>query len=131
MSLPASLETISGAQDLFDWFGYWPEFHDAEIVEVHLHRSSKSTIKIHTWQTTSKIDEKGFNEQVKHVVVEFLLENITGMNVDGFNHQNVISSLGLRKTSSGYILDLGPCYGFAGTIETENVSLRITPGKPV
>ncbi len=87
-------------------------------------------MKVHTWQTTDKVSEKGFYEQVKHVIVEFLLENITGMNVQGFNHQNVISELGIRKVPTGYILDFGPCYGLAGTIETEKLSLRVTPGKP-
>jgi hypothetical protein len=128
--LSPDLGEITGAQELQDWFGYWPDFHDAEILEVHLQRTGQSSVKIHTWQMTDKVDEKGCYEAVKHVTVEFLLENVAGMNLEGFNHQNVISELCVRKVPSGYILDFRPCFGFAGTIETAKLSLRITAGKP-
>src|SRR3977135_2195987 len=32
MALPDGLRAVTGAQQLHDWFGYWPTFHDAEVI---------------------------------------------------------------------------------------------------
>jgi len=40
MAFPPELGTIEGAKNLRDWFGYWPSFHDAEVILLHLHRRS-------------------------------------------------------------------------------------------
>jgi hypothetical protein len=120
VSLSPELKGIPGAQQLHDWFGYWPDFHDAEVIEVNLRRSGESSFKIHTWQMTDRADEKGFYLSTKHVIVEFLLENILGMEIEGFNHQNVISSLGLRLTPNGYIVDFGPCLRLGGNNRSQD-----------
>ena len=65
---------IAGAQELHDWFGYWPSFHDSEIVSLHLNRTNPSALKIHSWHTTSEVDEAGYYVQTKHAVIEFLIE---------------------------------------------------------
>ena len=48
MPLPAEVESIDGAQELYNWFGYWPEFHDAEALTFHLDPGMPSTLVIHT-----------------------------------------------------------------------------------
>jgi len=128
--LPDELKAIAGAQELHDWFGRWPTFHDAEILSLRLNRHGASILLIHTWEMTSKIDEKGFYVLDKHVVVEFVLENIAELNLSGFSVQNVIFGLSLGKKEKGFLLDLDPCYGLAGTIEAKDVSIRLHPGKP-
>jgi hypothetical protein len=130
MSVPAEIETIPGAKDLYAWFGHWPSFHDAEIVSLHLNRSGSSSLRVHTWETTKDVDEKGYFVLAKHVVVEFLMETVSDLNLAGFNHQNVIFGLGIEKADSRFRLSLDDCYGLAGYIDAEQLSLRIVPGKP-
>jgi hypothetical protein len=36
-----------GTDKIIQWFGQWPSFHDAEILELHLNRTGESWIKIH------------------------------------------------------------------------------------
>jgi hypothetical protein len=79
---------------------------------------------------TDQLDERNFYILTKHVVVEFSLTCVVGMNLNGFNHQNVIGDLGLQKTSDGFRLELGPCYGLCGTIEVKQISISLIPGKP-
>jgi len=79
---------------------------------------------------TDKIDGEGFYVLDKHVVVEFMLEDVSGLNLTGFNFQNVIFELSIEKKEEGFLLDLAPCYGLAGTIEAKNLSIRLHPGKP-
>jgi hypothetical protein len=130
MPLPSELQTIEGAQGLFDWFGYWPVFHDSEVISLRLNRASPSSLVIHTWEMTKEIDEQNFYVLAKHVVVEFVLDEVSELDLSGFSHQNVLSSVVIEKTDTGFRLDLGPCYGLAGTIEAKTVSIRLTPGKP-
>ena len=46
MVLPAGLELITGAQELHDWFGYWPNFHDAVIVKFRFDLSEPSSLVV-------------------------------------------------------------------------------------
>jgi hypothetical protein len=130
MEFPPELADIEGAKNLFDWFGDWPSFHDGEVIEMQLCRSSFSSIKIHTWETTNEVDAQGYNVMTKHVAVEFLFKGISTLSLSGFNNQNVLSGLALEKADGGFRLILDECYGLAGTIEANEISVRLAPGKP-
>jgi len=54
MALPAGIESIAGAQELYDWFGYWPGFHDAEVLKLRLSVGEPSCMVVHTWEMTDK-----------------------------------------------------------------------------
>ncbi len=129
MTVPNELSVIDGAQELHDWFGRWPTFHDAEIISLHLNRTGSSSLTVHTWQMTNDLDEKGFYVLTKHVLVEFILEGIVGLDLKGFNHQNVVYGLAIEKTGEGFQIALEPCYGLAGRIEADKLAIRLTPGK--
>ena len=77
-----------------------------------------------------EVDEKGHYVLAKHIVVEFIFESVSGLSLNGFNKQNVVFGLDIEKTDSGLRLTLDDCYGLAGSIDAERMSLRITPGKP-
>jgi len=130
MEFPPKLEAVEGAKDLRDWFGYWPTFHDAEVIRLHLNRSDASTLALHTWETTKEVDEKGFYVLTKHVVVEFVMTEVVGLSLNGFNHQNVVFGLAIDRVDGSYRLTLEDCYGIAGTIDATDVSIRLAPGKP-
>lgn len=130
MSVPLNIGEIEGALKLEEWFGYWPSFHDAEIVSLHLNRKGSSSLCVHTWEMTKETDGAGYYVLAKHVVVEFAFEAVCGLSLSGFNQQNVIFGLAIEKTDSGFRVTLDDCYGLAGSIESEKLSLRLTPGKP-
>jgi hypothetical protein len=130
MPLDSKLLEIHGAQGLYDWFGYWPKFHDAEVVSLHLDRREPSSLLVHTWEMTNKVDDRGYYAMEKHVVVEFLLEEIAKLELHGFSHQNVIFGLDLEKQDEGFVVSLDPCYGLTGTIQAKKITIRLTPGKP-
>lgn len=121
---------IPGKQAVFDWFGEWPDFHDAEILDLHFDRSGPSRIRIHAWNTGPEIDVEGYLVRSRHAVVTFRFEQVTALNLQGFNTQNVIAGLDLSDTEKGCLLRLYPSYGMAGEIVAEKISVEITPGKP-
>jgi hypothetical protein len=124
------IQNVPGAQQLVDWFGRWPSFHDAEVLSIHLNRSGFSSIRLHTWDMTDQVDPKGFYILRKHVVVSFTLEGLRDIELSRFSVQNVVSELNLIKTNDGFQLDLGPCYGVAGSLTASSIRIEFTPGVP-
>ena len=130
MELPTELKAIEGSEKLYEWFGHWPSFHDAEVVALHLNRTGPSSLVAHTWEMTNKLDAKGYYILEKHVVVEFVLNDVFGLNLTGFTQQNVIFGLTIEKIDQGFRVALDDCHGIAGTIDVADISIRLTSGKP-
>jgi len=131
MPLPAGLDSIAGAQELYDWFGYWPGFYDAEVLKLSLNIGEPSSLVVHTWEMTNKVNAQGFYELTKHVVVEFTLEGVSCVNYGDLWEHSILLDLGTEKTEQGFRLDFSAAYGLGGTIEAQGLSLRLTPGKPI
>lgn len=123
-------QNIAGGEQLYEWFGYWPSFHDAEVIEVHFSRSGASWLKIHTWHTTNDVDSSNFFITNKDIVVTFKLKDVLELELDEFNHQNVIFGLELKPVEQGIELELEPCFGASGRLVAKQVEIEIAPGKP-
>ena len=128
---------IPGAADVVAWFGYWPSFHDAEVLSITLDRWRPSRIAVHTWNRTQELDARGYYVLDKHAIVTFVLEDflldregITNTQIDGFNKQNVLSSLTVRKTLEGYDLILNGIYGVSASISARRLWVELSPGTP-
>jgi len=133
MALPDALRAVVGAKQLYDWFGYWPTFHDAEVICLHLNRKGPSILRVHTWEMTSEVSTTGHYVLAKDVVVDFMIDIATAddaLELFGFSHQNVIFGLTINKDDSAYKLEINPCYGLGGSLKADNISIRIAPGKP-
>jgi hypothetical protein len=124
------VDDVPGASELIAWFGCWPSFHDAEVLDCELHRAGDSTIRIHTWETTDEVSGQGFFVCKKHVIVSFVLEQVTNLQLSHFNAQNVISGLMLKQTDDGYVLTLEGCYGIEGMIAADRVRVKLQAGIP-
>jgi hypothetical protein len=128
--LPDGLESIAGAQELCDWFGYWPRFHDAEVLGLRLSIGESSHLVVHTWEMTNKVNVQGFYELTKHVVVEFALERISAVNIGDLWEHSILLDLRVGKTEQGFRLDFSAAYGLGGTVESQGLSLHLKPGRP-
>ena len=133
MENPIQLEIINsvpGIQKVLDWFGEWPSFHDSEIVCVELNRVGTSRIEVHAFKVTNSLDSRGHFINEKHAVICFLLENVLDLELFGFNHQNVISGLNLKRVEEGYELHIHPCYGVQGHVIAGRLAIELKPGIP-
>jgi hypothetical protein len=97
-----ALSRIAGADELVTVFGGWPSFHDAEVLWIRLDRQSYGrshgpTIEalIHAFEMTSEIDDDGHYGLRNHVLVHFRFAGVGELQLDGFNHQNVIMELAI------------------------------------
>src|SRR5262245_20057986 len=121
---------IPGVDDVVRWFGRWPSFHDAEVLEVDLQRSGRSAVRIWAFRMTRELDASRHFVLDRHAVVTFWLEDVADLELDDFSVQNVISSLTLEPSPRGFKLTLSPCFGIAGYIEAARVSVAIEAAEP-
>jgi hypothetical protein len=77
-------ETLSGKDAVVQWFGDWPDFHDAEVVSLMLARSGESLLRVYS------------HYPAKPAAVDFVLEQVTDLELADFSVQNVISSLSVE-----------------------------------
>jgi hypothetical protein len=131
VNMDPALNEIDGAVELERWFGYWPDFHDAEVVSVFLKRVGVSTVVIHTWDITKYVDKRdGKVVPDKSILVELRFETITDLCLEDFSVQNVLGDLKLRKTPTGFRMELHPLFGIGGYIEAQAIRIELIPGFP-
>jgi hypothetical protein len=112
-----------------DVFGAWPSFHDAEVHRVVLDRTRRLMsgschpsveLLIHAWSMTSEITSAGHYKLEHQSLVHFLFEQVTDLQLDGLNHQNVLFGLnfslpiGKEPDASLLGVELEYCYGLSG-----------------
>jgi hypothetical protein len=130
---PELLSDVPGGSELLDWFdGHVPSFHDAEVLTLALDRdASRCDMRIHAFEMTSEVDAEGYFVLGKHVIVSFRFEGVTNLELNDFNHQNVITELSLSRTAENDLrLELLQCYGLFGFIEARKVMIALEPGRP-
>jgi len=98
---------IEGSDKLTSIFGYWPSFHDAEVIEIHFWRGDVDTdngqyvfpvltAKLHLWDSMGEVNSEGYFVLHHHTLARLRFYDVDGFKMEGFNHQNAI--LGLRAT---------------------------------
>ncbi|MEI9998634.1 MAG: Imm50 family immunity protein [Verrucomicrobiota bacterium] len=108
-------------------FGYWPAFHDAEIRSLKLDRNrtlfgeianARLELVVHAMEWTQ--GRQGKVPAFNHHLVHFEFEEVTDLELSGFNHQNALFELifkpaleeGISAPSYGLIIN--PAHGLGG-----------------
>jgi len=128
---------IPGAQEVIAWFGYWPTFHDAEVLSISLDRRSGCRVSIFAFEMTPEVDSQGRYVLAKHAVVTFSMEDfpaddggMSNTRIESFNRQNALSSAIVNKQPHGFELLLEGVYGVGASIVCERMSVSVVPGAP-
>jgi hypothetical protein len=131
-------EFIEGYRIVLEAFGQWPSFHDGEVHRVVLDRTrqlgngryyASVELLIRGWIMTSEITEAGYYKLDHDSLVHFLFEQVSELELDGLNHQNVLSSLDLElleEEQSGEPLlsvELSHCFGLSGCFKARKASV--------
>ena len=126
----AILRDIPGGAALIDWFGCVPHFHDAVLLEIVLNSKGRSTLRIHAWQMTDKLDARGYFVLDKHIVVTILLEEVTYIALSDYDLPGIIFDFEVTRTDEGVQLAWDGSYGVEGTLRAKKAQFDLRPGKP-
>jgi len=104
-----NIETrIEGSEKLIGIFGYWPSFHDAEVLELHSWRGDVNpdeeryifpvlTVKLHLWEITNDVDGRGYLGTRYHTLSTIRFHDVYQFRMERFNHQNAIFALHINQ----------------------------------
>jgi hypothetical protein len=131
-------DRIVDADKLKSVFGYWPSFHDAEVVDLEFDRAGPTvTADIHLFEMTKKVSTDGYYVCRKHCVARLRFLIAQDIRFDGFNHQNALSGLSIVEKSdsqnAAIQFDVGfdSAYGVdLSFVCSEIVLVVVTPGIP-
>ena len=97
---------IENGHLLTDIFGYWPSFHDAEVISFEMFRGPQNVpepffrVKLHVFEMTNEVDSRGFFVLKNHSFVTFSFRGVDESHVKWFNHQNALWELAIVDISS-------------------------------
>ncbi|WP_137973262.1 Imm50 family immunity protein [Pseudomonas sp. F(2018)] len=108
---------------LTEVFGYWPSFHDAEVINITLNRDCENntaalTADIHVFEMTNQVSGSGTYICRHHSIVTIFFTEIDGLELDAFNHQNALMQLSIEDISQRQLervklsVIFEPAYGF-------------------
>jgi hypothetical protein len=97
------VDRIPGAEQLVAVFGYWPSFHDAEVLWLRLDR--RATIEgyfgptlealVHAFEMTNEVGADGSYVLRHHVLVHLRFSDVVELQLEEFNYQNAFMGLTL------------------------------------
>lgn len=131
-------EFIDGFQQIIARFGQWPSFHDGEVHRIVLDRTACSpsgsyipSVEIHLrgWIMGPEVTDIGSYKLHNDSVVQFLFEDIFDFELEGFNQQNVLSSLNLsliedpKGGAQALHVELEHCYLFSGKFSARKAKI--------
>lgn len=111
---------IKNASIVEDIYGYWPTFHDAEIISINFQRNcsidpkgASVEIVLNYWETKT-INEGTPNLDYvldKNNLISLRLDGLLDSTVIGFNFQNVIDELQIVEGENGIKVDAISIHG--------------------
>ncbi len=138
--VPEIYRRFTGFDKLTSFFGYWPDFHDAEVLFLLLDRSGQTRyegpvaiIRIHAFAWSQEPDT-GRTVIIQHCTVEFRFTELEAWHVVDFGFQNAIGGLNFENAgdSSGAVrVTFHPASGLHGGFTCGSVEVAaVTPGIP-
>jgi hypothetical protein len=124
-------EFIVNAEKVSSIFGEWPTFHDAEVLTLILNRGMPHdfktsmlvrvwTFKVHRDQT----DSKGYYKTTDHSIVTFRFDEPDELNLQGFNHQNVLFDITFKLVDTMVDVTFEGIYGVHTTFRCQKVTVE-------
>ena len=118
----SAVSKVAGVDAIMRWYGGWPSFHDAEVVSIFLARERESVLRVCPYHAQ------------KPATVDFILEDVTDVDLNDFNCQNVINGLNIETATdqngdSVYRVTLAPCYGVSGRIDAKSLRVELSLGE--
>jgi hypothetical protein len=131
---------ILNSEKLTKIFGYWPSFHDAEVLEMYLSRGNVKAdknlydfpfliLKLFTWELTKDVNPQGYVICQKYTLVTLKFGDIDDFVMQGFNHQNALFEISIEKqerkvgVSPYFQVELNPAFGMGSSFKCLSVQV--------
>lgn len=124
---------VQNTEKVVKAIGFWPRFHDAEVISVSASRSgvgyaaSSSARLCVNVRLYKEIGQGTANYEVvcfQSLLIELLFYHLHTFSVEDFNHQNVIDSIEFSRKAEQLIeVNVSSIFGFGGVIRCARVEV--------
>ena len=138
--MPDIESLIQGSQKLTTIFGYWPSFHDAEVIDLHFWRGDVDaekkrfffpvlTVKLHVWELTNEVAESGHLVLRHHTLTTLCFHDVDEFSMEGFNHQNAVFEILIEQQeradgpSPFFSVEFKPAFGIRASFRCFRVEI--------
>ena len=121
---------VSGSSKLTGAMGYWPSFHDANVVNVS--RASDSiTAAVHVFAMTDQVDAAGYYVLEKHHLVTLALEGVQSSSLPPDYSSDCLSQLSFQRAGASICVEFESHMGSGGEVICNSVAvLDVVPCSP-
>jgi hypothetical protein len=123
-----SVETpsIPGADRVVSWFGGWPRFHDAEIIELRL--GPEAVLRLHAFEMTDQVDAAGNYQLQKHCTVSFWFSGEVELSLaSDSGAMGIVLGLDFTKEGDRLKMDIQATCGLDGWITAKTWRVELQP----
>lgn len=115
---------IINSNSLVNKFGYWPDFHDFEVLRVEMDRSGPFIIlHIYAFHALKETDDRGYFKKTNECVISLCFQGISDVVLEDFNQQNVLSELTFEDTGGLLKTTISTSFGLCGYIVSKTVEV--------
>ena len=124
----ATAPPIPGTEIVLSELGWWPSFHDAEVIHFSLSRGAapeqrkseaQLEVQVREYETRHAGTAQYELALIKNVLIRFAFTGVEELQIEDFNFQNVINSLAIRRESgepeSRIRVEVESIYGFGAS----------------
>jgi hypothetical protein len=133
--------SLPGGQDVIDWFGFCPSFHDGTLERLEL-AAGNAILTVRTYRMGTKTDAEGFYVTDRKACVTLSMRGVTGVKLEG-DAGSIIGELVIRRLEteparSDWETCVGPgrgdieiafdtAVGLYGTIYAKELTFELLP----
>jgi len=131
---------LVGSQQVIDAWGYWPSFHDAEVISFSVERAlpfesghaiARLSVHIRRYEVVGEGTVNYKQALRASVLVRFVFNGACELALTDFNHQNVINAIRVStfssesgKSESRLLIEIDPIWGFGGTFQCKSAAVE-------
>lgn len=118
---------FENAAELERVFGFWPSFHDAEVIRATFETSGEDSptlqLVVYVFEMTPEVDGKGYFVLKNQTEVTMTFTRVAVSRFQWFHQQNVLQDLGIEDIPPAdhegrrFRIDLPSCVGLEATFE--------------
>ncbi|WP_041388554.1 immunity 50 family protein [Polaromonas sp. JS666] len=131
------IEHIIGTSKVVETLGYWPTFHDAEVISFAAERALpvkcgysifRMTVHVRNYTTVGEGTAQYAQVLSASVLIHFLFTGACDFEFSGFNHQNVIDAIVVTPVttdeSANLRVAIESIWGFGGILRCSRVEVE-------
>lgn len=135
--LHVGCEHVLGWEKAVAALGYWPNFHDSEVISFVAERTlpikpgnsiAKMVVHVRQYQSSGEGAIQFGLSLSKSVLLNFIFKSVFDLELSGFNHQNVIDAINISQVEIegrvGFLVEIQPIWGFGGILSCEGIELE-------